>query len=102
MSETAMRRQMGLMSQMSPISRVVPVSPFGVGPVSSPGDWSIMSTRRATKLSGESGFHMAGYRGSLRFDLYATSSLFVVSVASDVRGRMQEGTGAYRARYRVA
>jgi hypothetical protein len=45
---------------------------------------------------------MAGYRGSLQFDLYATSFLFVVSTASDVWGRMQEGTGAYRVRYWIA
>ena len=77
---------------------VSPIRRFAHSPITHPS----CHTLCAPKLCGESGFHMAGYRGSLRFDLYATSFLFVVSVASDVRGRMQKGTGAYRARYRVA
>jgi hypothetical protein len=64
------------MSRESPISRMSPISPIrGM-------------TQRVRKLSGESCFHMAGCRGSLLLNLYATSFLFVVSVASDVWGRV--------------
>jgi hypothetical protein len=47
-----------------------------------------LARRHSLKLSGESCFHMAGCRGSLLLNLYATSFLFVVSIASDVRGRV--------------
>ena len=93
---------MGLMSRNSSIKsheshsvcgRACP--PVELGPAT-------LHRSRSLKLSGESGFHIAGCRGSLFMNLYATSFLFVVSVASDVRGWVQEGTGAYRACYRIA